>query len=162
MSSYRFESVVTEKWSIATLLHCLNDGIIKMRIYPVSQEFSMRFSKKKTALSLVLATSLAMSVPLPSALALEEGALPAPVALSSRPHRPCPLRGKARTRLPRAPKISRGRGRRLSIAGLLTGVRLLLSAILLTRTGSLSSITLLKGAVSSLVPMRRLPRKRFR
>lgn len=33
----------------------------------------MRFSKKKTALSLVLATSLAMSVPLPSALALEEG-----------------------------------------------------------------------------------------
>lgn len=32
----------------------------------------MRFSKKKTALSLVLATSLAMSVPLPSALALEE------------------------------------------------------------------------------------------
>ena len=33
----------------------------------------MRFSKKKTALSLVLATSLAMSVPLPSALAVEEG-----------------------------------------------------------------------------------------
>ena len=33
----------------------------------------MRFSKKKTALSLVLATSLAMSVPFPSAFALEEG-----------------------------------------------------------------------------------------
>ena len=121
----------------------------------------MRFSKKKTAVSLVLATSLAMSVPFPSALALEEGS----ASGSGRAEQPStsavsPSEQGEDTASSGAEDI--GGGRRLSIARLLTGARLLLSAILLTRMGSLPSITLLERVVSSLVPMRRLLRKRLR
>lgn len=121
----------------------------------------MCFPKKKMVLPLVLATSLAMSVPFPSALALEEGN----ASGSGRAEQPStsavsPSEQGKDTASSGAEDI--GGGRRLSIAGLLTGAKLLPPAITLTRMGSPPLTTLLTRAVSSLVPTRRLPRKRFR